>query len=46
MKNLFPIIIVTLFFGASVVEFYFKNPVKGSFYIFSALINLTAIFMR
>jgi len=45
MKNLFPILIVALFCCASLIYFLTKSPAKGFFYLFSALINLTAIYM-
>jgi len=42
---LFPLIIVTLFLLASIVEACQGSWLKGLFYLFSGLINLVVIFM-
>lgn len=43
MKNLFPFVIISLFLWAAL--FNFSNGPKFFFYLFSALINLTVLFM-
>lgn len=45
MKNVFPIIIVALFFLASCVEMIGSNVWKSLFYLFSALINIATIML-
>lgn len=45
MKNIFPVIIVAFFFGAATTDFFTKNYVRGLFYLFSALLNITTMLM-
>lgn len=45
MKNIFPIIIISLFIGAATTDFFMKNYVRSAFYLFSALLNITTALM-
>ncbi len=45
MKNIFPIVIVILFFLASGTEAIRSNLWKSLFYLFSALINIATIML-
>jgi hypothetical protein len=46
IKNCFPISLVALQLGASVVAFYGGNIPKGFYWIFGAGITLSVIFMK
>lgn len=46
MINLFPAIIVSEFLIAAIICNVYGFPIKGLFYLFSALINVTVMFMR
>ena len=43
---IFPLTIVALFFGATLVEMSHGNGAKAVFYFLSALINLNIIFLK
>jgi len=44
--NIFAVAVVVLFSLAGLIEYINNNPAKGYFYILSALINISALFMK
>ena len=46
MSNIFPALIISQFMIASIICFIYRDPIKGFFYLFSALINITVFLMK
>jgi len=45
MKDIFPILIIALFYFAAVVSIFHGDYAKGVFFFLSGAINLTVLFM-
>ena len=45
-SNLFPLTVIVMFLGASIMSFIKKDSAKGLFYIFSAAINVNILFFK